>query len=114
MPSAPARARKPTGRARRPRRPRRRRCRRPRRRREAAMISRFFIDRPIFANVIAIVTIIFGIVTARSLPVEQYPQITPPTVQVTTSYPGANAQVVSDTVASPIEQQVNGVQGMLY
>jgi HAE1 family hydrophobic/amphiphilic exporter-1 len=78
------------------------------------MISRFFIDRPIFANVIAIVTVIFGIVTARSLPVEQYPLITPPTVQVSTTYPGANAQVVSDTVASPIEQQVNGVQDMLY
>ncbi|HEY2389467.1 MAG TPA: multidrug efflux RND transporter permease subunit [Candidatus Binatia bacterium] len=78
------------------------------------MISRFFIDRPIFANVIAIVTVIFGVVTARSLPVEQYPLITPPTVQVSTTYPGANAQVVSDTVASPIEQQVNGVQDMLY
>ena len=78
------------------------------------MISRFFIDRPIFANVIAIVTIILGIVSARGLPVEQYPQITPPTVQVTTTYPGADAHVVADTVAAPIEQQVNGVQGMLY
>ncbi len=78
------------------------------------MISRFFIDRPIFANVIAIVTIIFGLVTVRVLPVEQYPNITPPTVQVTTVYPGANAQVVADTVASPIEEQVNGVEGMLY
>jgi len=78
------------------------------------MISRFFIDRPILANVIAIITVVFGLVTARSLPVEQYPHITPPTVQVTTSYPGANAQVVGDTVAAPIEQQVNGVQGMLY
>ncbi len=78
------------------------------------MISRFFVDHPIFANVIAIVTIIFGLVTLRKLPVEQYPQITPPTVRVTTSYPGANAQVVADTVATPIEQQVNGVEGMLY
>ena len=78
------------------------------------MISRFFIDRPIFANVIAIVTVIFGLVSARGLPVEQYPDITPPTVQVSTTYPGANAQVVSDTVAAPIEQQVNGVEGMLY
>jgi HAE1 family hydrophobic/amphiphilic exporter-1 len=78
------------------------------------MISRFFIDRPIFANVIAIITIIFGLVTLNSLPVEQYPQITPPTVQVSTTYPGANAQVVSDTVAAPIEQQVNGVEHMLY
>jgi HAE1 family hydrophobic/amphiphilic exporter-1 len=78
------------------------------------MISRFFIDRPIFANVIAIITIIFGLVTVRVLPVEQYPNITPPTVQVTTVYPGANAQVVADTVASPIEEQVNGVEHMLY
>jgi HAE1 family hydrophobic/amphiphilic exporter-1 len=78
------------------------------------VISRFFIDRPIFANVIAIVTVIFGLVTLRSLPVEQYPQITPPTVQVSTVYPGANAQVVADTVATPIEEQVNGVEHMLY
>jgi HAE1 family hydrophobic/amphiphilic exporter-1 len=78
------------------------------------VISRFFIDRPIFANVLAIVTIIFGLVTLRKLPIEQYPQITPPTVMVTTSYPGANAQVVADTVATPIEEQVNGVEGMLY
>lgn len=78
------------------------------------MISRFFIDRPIFANVIAIVTIIFGLVSVRALPIEQYPQITPPTVQVSTVYPGANAQVVADTVGTPIEEQVNGVEGMLY
>jgi HAE1 family hydrophobic/amphiphilic exporter-1 len=78
------------------------------------VIPRFFIDRPIFANVIAIVTIIFGLVTVTELPVEQYPQIVPPTVQVATVYPGANAQVVADTVAAPIEQQVNGVERMLY
>ncbi|MGH7790288.1 MAG: efflux RND transporter permease subunit [Candidatus Binatia bacterium] len=78
------------------------------------MISRFFIDRPIFANVIAIVTIVFGLVSLSALPVEQYPTITPPTVQVTTTYPGANAQVVADTVGAPIEQQVNGVEHMLY
>ena len=78
------------------------------------MISRFFIERPIFANVIAIVTIILGVVAVLGLPIAQYPEITPPTVQVTASYPGASAQVVADTVALPIEQQVNGVENMLY
>jgi len=78
------------------------------------MLSKFFIERPIFANVIAIFTMLVGAVTLFGLPIEQYPQVTPPTVQVTTSYPGANAQVLSDTVASPIEQEVNGVEGMLY
>jgi HAE1 family hydrophobic/amphiphilic exporter-1 len=78
------------------------------------MISRFFIDRPVFANVIAWVTVIFGLVALWRLPVEQYPSITPPTVRVQTVYPGANAQVLSDTVAAPLEQQVNGVENMLY
>ncbi|MCE9533011.1 MAG: multidrug efflux RND transporter permease subunit [Planctomycetes bacterium] len=78
------------------------------------MISRFFIDRPIFANVLAILMILFGAVALRDLPVERYPAITPPTVVVSTSFPGANARVVADTVAAPIEQQVNGVEKMLY
>src|SRR6266545_4543369 len=76
------------------------------------MISRFFIDRPIFANVIAVVTVLFGVVALYRLPVERYPAITPPTVIVTTNYPGANAKVVADTVAAPIEQQINGVENM--
>src|ERR1700744_444302 len=78
------------------------------------MFARFFIDRPIFAWVVSIVILLGGGVAYFSLPTELYPNITPPTVQVTASYPGANAQVVADTVAAPIEQQVNGVEGMMY
>jgi hydrophobic/amphiphilic exporter-1 (mainly G- bacteria), HAE1 family len=78
------------------------------------MLSRFFIERPIFANVLALLTIVLGLVALLRLPVSQYPEITPPTVQVTTSYPGGSARIVADTVALPIEQQVNGVENMLY
>jgi HAE1 family hydrophobic/amphiphilic exporter-1 len=78
------------------------------------MFSRFFIERPIFANVIAIMTMLVGVVTLVGLPIERYPDITPPTVLVSTTYPGADAKVLSDTVASLIEQEVNGVEGMLY
>ena len=78
------------------------------------MISNFFIDRPIFANVIAIVIIILGVVCLYKLPVSQYPEIVPPTIQVTTTYPGASAEVIATTVGIPIEQAVNGVKNSLY
>src|SRR5215471_2066971 len=78
------------------------------------MFSHFFIDRPIFATVISLAVTLVGTVALFLLPLAQYPRITPPAVQVSISYPGANAQTVADTVAAPIEQQVNGVPGMLY
>jgi HAE1 family hydrophobic/amphiphilic exporter-1 len=78
------------------------------------MISKFFIERPIFANVIAIVTIILGLVAVFRLPVAQYPDIVPPTIQVTTMYPGASAEVIASTVGIPVEQAVNGVENSLY
>ncbi|OJW14661.1 MAG: transporter [Planctomycetales bacterium 71-10] len=78
------------------------------------MFTRFFIDRPIFASVISIVITLAGGLSLYSLPVAMFPQIAPPTVMVTCQYPGANAQVVSDTVAAPIEQKVNGVDDMMY
>ena len=78
------------------------------------MLARFFIDRPIFAWVLSIVITLIGGVAAIFLPIAQYPEITPPTVQVTCVYPGANAVAVADSVAAPIEQKVNGVEGMLY
>ena len=77
-------------------------------------ISRFFIDRPIFAAVLSIVTIILGSIAYENLPVAQYPDVVPPTIVVTASYPGAPPDVIADTVATPIEQEVNGVEDMLY
>ncbi|MBV9532400.1 MAG: efflux RND transporter permease subunit [Bradyrhizobium sp.] len=78
------------------------------------MISKYFIERPVLANVIALLMILVGAVALLELPVAQYPEVVPPTVQVTTRYPGASARTVVDTIALPIEQQVNGVEGMLY
>ncbi len=78
------------------------------------MISRFFIDRPIFATVLSVVITLIGGIALYWLPMAQYPRITPPGVSVSISYPGASAPVVADTVAAPIEQQVNGIEGMLY
>src|SRR6516225_2960026 len=78
------------------------------------MLARFFIDRPVLAWVISIVIVLLGGIAAALLPIAEYPEITPPTVRVNASYPGANSQVVADTVAAPIEQQVVGVEGMMY
>src|SRR5437773_824779 len=78
------------------------------------MLARFFIDRPVLAWVISVVIILLGAIAAGFLPVAEYPEITPPNVRVTAYYPGANPQVVADTVAAPIEQQVVGVENMLY
>ena len=77
-------------------------------------ISHFFIDRPIFAAVISIVFIIIGAVSLSRLPIAQYPEIAPPVINVTGQYPGASAEVVAATVVTPLEQQINGVERMLY
>ena len=74
----------------------------------------FFIRRPIFAIVLSLLIVIAGALALFQLPLSEYPQVTPPTVQVTASYPGANPQVIADTVASPLEQAINGVEGMMY
>src|SRR6185436_18264024 len=77
-------------------------------------MAKFFIDRPIFAAVISVIITLAGGIAVMLLPVAQYPEITPPTVQVSCTYPGASAKVVGETVAAPIEQQVTGVENMLY
>ena len=77
-------------------------------------LPHFFIDRPIFASVLSIIILIIGAIAQRALPVAEYPEIAPPTVNITATYPGASAQIISETVATPIEQEVNGVDDMLY
>ena len=78
------------------------------------MISRFFIDRPIFASVLSIVIVLAGLLAMRALPIAQYPEIVPPQVVVSATYPGASAQTIAETVAAPLEQQINGVEDMIY
>ena len=78
------------------------------------MLSRFFIDRPIFAAVISVFIVIAGLASMRTLPVAQYPEIAPPVVTVRAIYPGASAEVLEQTVAAPLENQINGVERMLY
>ena len=78
------------------------------------MISKFFIERPVLANVIAILMVLLGAVALYGLPITLYPNVVPPTIQVTTTYPGASARTLMDTVALPIEEQVNGVENMIY
>ena len=77
-------------------------------------MSKFFIDRPIFATVVSIVILLSGLIAMRVLPIAQYPEIVPPEVVVTATYPGGSAQTIAETVAAPLEQQINGVEGMIY
>src|SRR5207247_1122684 len=77
-------------------------------------LSRFFIDRPIFAGVLSVLTFLGGIIALRFLPISEYPEVVPPSVVVTANYPGANPKVIAETVATPLEEQINGVEGMLY
>ena len=78
------------------------------------MFSKFFIDRPIFATVVSLVFVLAGLVSMKVLPIEQYPNIVPTEIQISATYPGATAEVLADTVAAPIEQEVNGVKNMIY
>ena len=78
------------------------------------MFSRFFIERPVFATVLAIIIVLAGLVSARALPVAQYPEIAPPTVTITATYPGASAETLARTVAAPIEEQLSGIENLLY
>jgi multidrug efflux pump len=76
--------------------------------------SRFFIDRPIFAGVLSTLIFVAGLLSLPALPISEYPEVAPPTVVVRAQYPGANPKVIAETVSTPIEEQINGVEGMLY
>src|SRR6187455_1099464 len=76
--------------------------------------ARFFIDRPIFAAVLSIIVFLVGAIAVWQLPISQYPEVVPPSVQVRAQYPGANPKVIAETVAAPLEQEINGVEDMLY
>lgn len=76
--------------------------------------ARFFIDRPIFAAVLSIIVFLVGAIAVWRLPISQYPEVVPPSVQVRAQYPGANPKVIAETVAAPLEQEINGVEDMLY
>ena len=77
-------------------------------------ISNFFIDRPIFAGVLSLLIFLGGLIAMVGMPISEYPEVVPPSVIVRAQYPGANPKVIAETVATPIEEQINGVEGMLY
>src|SRR5213596_1440282 len=77
-------------------------------------LSKFFIDRPIFAGVLSLLMLISGLIALRSLPITEYPEVVPPSVVVRAAYPGANPKVIAETVATPLEEAINGVEDMMY
>ena len=77
-------------------------------------LSKFFIDRPIFAGVISVAIFLAGLIAMTQLPISEYPEVVPPSVVVTAQFPGANPETIADTVATPLEEQINGTENMLY